>query len=68
MSAVYLLLEGGQGFYTKDYDTPTEVENAIDRGDELTVFWYTSWGRRFQETLLVKPEQVAYIITEREVP
>ena len=68
MSAVGIRLISGTVFYTKDYDTVEETKNALSRAESLSVFWFTDWGKRFQETLLVGEEQVAYYLTERDIP
>ena len=68
MSAVQICLKCGSNYYTKDYDTPAEVWAALDRGEEVDVFWYVGYGRRFQETLKVPQEEVLFCITEREIP
>ena len=67
MSAVQICLKCGSNYYTKDYDTPAEVRAAIGRDEEVNVFWFTHYGRRFQETLLVPDEEVLFCITEREI-
>ena len=68
VSAVQLCLRSGSTYYTKDYSSPTEVKPAIERDEALTVFWFATYGKRFQETLLIDLDEVAYLITEREIP
>ena len=68
MSAVTLMMKTGALFYTKDYNTVEEVDRAIRRDESITVFWYTSWGKRYQETLRVDREDVSHFLTEREIP
>ena len=68
MSAIQISLHNGSAFYTKDYPTVEEVDAAIKRHESLKVFWYVSWGKRFQETLLVNADEVAHLVTEREIP
>jgi hypothetical protein len=68
MSAIQITLRNGDTYFTQDYDTPAEVRGAIQEGDELAVFWFARWGRRFSETLLVDWDEVGYLVTEREIP
>jgi len=68
MSAVHLILQSGSSYYTQDYETPEEVKAAVGRDEELTVFWFAPYGRRFQETLLLGSDDVLHYITEREIP
>jgi len=68
MSAIGINLKRGVIFYTKDYGTIEEVNAALERYEPLNVFWYTGWGKRYNETLLVSREDVSDLITEREIP
>lgn len=54
----------GATFYT-DGD-PTSVQAAINRGEEIKVWWFSAWGQRFREQLLLPEENVAYLITESD--
>lgn len=67
MSAIQVTLATGNVYYTKDYETIKEVRQAIDRGESLNVFWFTHWGRKYNEELLVNSESVAYLMTEHEI-
>lgn len=68
MSAISIVSKAGSNFYTKDYDTVEEVKAAMARGEPLTVFWFTVWGKRYTETLLMDWENVDRLLTEREIP
>lgn len=67
MSAICLNTQSGI-YYTKDYDSPKEVQAAIERGEELECFWFATWGRRYQETFIFRPDIVGLMYTEREIP
>lgn len=68
MSAIAISLKRGAVLYTKDYTTVEEVNAALERYEPLNVFWYTGWGKRYNETLLVSREEVCDLLTEREIP
>jgi len=68
MSAVIIALNNGEAFYTKAYSNPEEVRAAVERGEVIPVFWFARWGRRFDEKLLLETPEVAYYLTEREIP
>lgn len=68
MSAIAIGVKGGATYYTKDYDTPRDVRSAIDRGEELTCFWFAGWGKRFQESFLFLEDSIGVICTERDIP
>jgi len=54
----------GATFYTSD--DPLSVQAAISRGEEIKVWWFSPWGQRFQERLLVPEENVSYLLTESD--
>ena len=66
MSAICITSVEGT-YYTKEYETPARVREAIERGEELTYFWFSGWGRKFTETFLFAEATVSTIRTEREI-
>ncbi len=47
-------------------ETVADVKAAIDRGDQLRVWWFAPWGERYTEDLLIQPEMIAYLRSESD--
>lgn len=57
--------KSGNCWYT-DGDDVREVQGQIEMGNPVKVWWFGGWGQRFSETLLLSPDELAYLITESD--
>lgn len=62
--ATLIQFKGGPAYYVSE--SIEDVKGMLDRGEVVTVWWFSPWGQRYKERLWASLDEVAYLRTESD--